>query len=112
MSPWAQTMVTIVCSVFASSGLWAFILAIWQSRRKKNDAESRMVRGLAHAKIIEVGSVYIKQGYISLEDYNEFVKYLYEPYEALGGNGTAKKIYEQVAKLPIAIDGHDDNEKG
>ena len=105
MSPWAQTMVTIVCSVFASSGLWAFILAVWQSRRKKNDAESRMVRGLAHAKIIEVGSVYIKQGYISLDDYNEFVKYLYEPYEASGGNGTAKKIYEQVAKLPISIDG-------
>lgn len=111
MSLWVQTIVTIVCSVFASSGFWAVVTIVIQKKdkeeqekRESEQALSNMVRGLAHAKIIELGEHYIVQGYVTIDDLNEFDHYLYQPYEALGGNGYAKKIYGQVLKLPIVVD--------
>lgn len=111
MNPWVQTIVTVVCAVFASSGFWAVVTMMIQKKGKAEQekceserALSNMVRGLAHAKIVERGEHYIMQGYITIDDLNEFDHYLYQPYEALGGNGYAKKIYGQVMKLPIVVD--------
>lgn len=111
MNPWVQTIVTIVGSVFASSGLWAFVSMLIQHKHDKDEAEdqtnvalSNMVRGLAHAKIVEVGTRFLKKGYVTFDDLDEFNHYLYKPYEALGGNGYAKKIWEQVSKLPVVLD--------
>lgn len=69
---------------------------------------AKMVRGLAHEHIVDVGRGFIKRGFITLEEFNEFTKYLYEPYSKLGGNGLAKKIYEEVASLPIVINDKND----
>lgn len=111
MNPWVQTIVTVVCSVFASSGFWAVITIMIQKKDKEEQEKSEseralanMVRGLAHAKIVELGTHFLKQGCVTLDDLNEFDHYLYQPYEALGGNGYAKKIYGQVMKLPIVVD--------
>ena len=60
-----------------------------------------MLRGLAHDRICYLGEVYIKQGYISKDDYENLHDYLYKPYEELGGNGTAKRIIDEVKKLPL-----------
>lgn len=110
MNPWVQTIVTVVCSVFASSGLWAFVTTVINNRKKKDDSEDerikdveKMVRGLAHAKIVEVGKCYLEQGRITLDDLDEFNHYLYCPYRAMGGNGYAKKVAEEVNKLPLDI---------
>lgn len=110
MNPWVQTIVTVVCSVFASSGLWAFVTTVINNRKKKDDSEDerikateKMVRGLAHAKIVEVGKRYLEQNRITLDDLDEFNKYLYYPYSAMGGNGYAKKVAEEVNKLPLDI---------
>lgn len=110
MNTWVQTIVTVVCSVFASSGLWAFVATVIDNRKKKVDSEDerievieKMVRGLAHAKIIEVGKHYLEQSRITLDDLNEFNHYLYCPYSAMGGNGYAKKVAEEVNKIPLDI---------
>lgn len=110
MNPWVQTIVTVVCSVFASSGLWAFVTTVINNRKKKDDSEDeriegieKMVRGLAHAKIVEVGKRYLEQNRITLDDLDEFNHYLYYPYSAMGGNGYAKKVAEEVNKLPLDI---------
>lgn len=110
MNPWVQTIVTVVCSVFASSGLWAFVTTVINNRKKKDDSEDerikaieKMVQGLAHAKIVEVGKHYLEQGHITLDDLDEFNQYLYCPYSAMGGNGYAKKVAEEVNKLPLNI---------
>ena len=110
MSHFADTIVTVICSVFASSGLWTFITAAINSRRNKNNSESKrieliekMTRGLAHAKIVDVGEQYLEDKHISLDDLDDFNHYLYFPYSAMGGNGYAKKIAEEVNKLPIDI---------
>lgn len=94
-------ILTIVGSVFASTGFWAFVTYLIQRRDKKVSTEGKMLRGLAHDRICYLGETYIKQGFISKDDYENLHDYLYVPYETLGGNGTAKRIMEEVKKLPL-----------
>ena len=96
-----DTIVTIIIAVFGSTGFWALITAIWQAKTKKKSAESRMLRGLAHDRICELGSRYLRQGDITKDEFENFYEYLYIPYHDLGGNGTAEKIVEDVKRLPM-----------
>ena len=96
-----EIIIAIIVSVFGSTGFWALLTAIWQSQTKKKSAESRMLRGLAHDRICELGSRYLKQGYITKDQYENLHDYLFIPYHDLGGNGTAEKITEDVKRLPI-----------
>lgn len=97
----SEIILTIVCSVFASTGFWAFMTAVIQNREKMVSVEGRMLRGLAHDRICYLGEKYIQQSYISRDDFENLHDYLYKPYEELGGNGTAKRIMEEVKKLPL-----------
>ena len=97
MEPWLQMVVTIVCAVIASSGFWAFI----QRKNENKDVKSQMLIGLAHDRIIFLGMKYIERGWISQDEYENLRDYLYQPYEKLGGNGSAQKVMIEVNKLPI-----------
>ena len=97
MDTWVAILITAVASVLASSGFWAFIM----KRTEKNDAEARMLVGLGHDRIIELGLKYIQRGWITEEEYENLNDYLYKPYEELGGNGSAKRIMAEVNRLPI-----------
>lgn len=97
-------MVTIVCSVVASSGFWAFVQHCWS----KNDATTRLLIGIAHDRIMALGTHYIHRGSITPDEYENLRKYLYEPYHEAGGNGTASKIMMEVDKLPIRSAESDD----
>ncbi len=101
MENWFQMVVTIVCSVIASSGFWSFL----QVRREKKDARTKMLIGLGHDRILCLGMRYIERGYITRTEYDNLNNYLYKPYIAMGGNGTAQKIMKEVEELPI----HSDN---
>ena len=92
-----QMVVTIVCAVFASGGFWAWR----QSVADKHDAKTQMILGLGHDRIVYLCKEFIKQGYISPDDYENLHDYLYKPYEKMGGNGSAKRLMEEVKKLPI-----------
>lgn len=94
-------IVSIVGAVFASTGFWAFLTFLIQRKDKKDSAESQMLKGLGYDRIIYLGSCYIKQGYITKDDYENLHDYLYTPYKILGGNGTAEKIMKEVEKLPL-----------
>lgn len=99
-----EVILTIVASVFASTGFWAFVTTLLQRRDSKNDKktlEGKMLKGLAHDRICYLGELYIKKGYISKDDYENLHDYLYIPYKELGGNGTAERIMKEVDKLPI-----------
>lgn len=97
MSNLVTTIVTVACSVIASSGFWAFILA----KSTKNTARDEMLMGLAHDRIIQLGSSYIERGYITRDEYENLIDYLYKPYAKLGGNGTGEKVIEDVKRLPL-----------
>lgn len=92
-----QILVTIILSVFSSSGLWAFI----QSRRDKKDARNELLVGLAHDRIISLGMNYIERGEITRDEYENLHDYLYVPYQKMGGNGSAARVMAEVEKLKI-----------
>ena len=92
-----QTLVTIVCAVLASSGFWAWL----QKKDDKKSLQSQMLIGLAHDRIVSLGMSYIERGWITKDEYENLRDYLYEPYKALGGNGSAKRVMEGVNKLKI-----------
>lgn len=97
MDVWVQVAVPLVVAVLTSSGLWAVVA----KRVDKGDAERKMLVGLAHDRIIHLGMVYIDRGYITQDEYENLNDYLYAPYEKIGGNGSAKRVMEEVRKLPI-----------
>lgn len=97
MEKWLQMILTIVCSVIASSGFWAYI----QKRSERKDVKTQMLVGLAHDRIIYLGMIYIERGWITQDEYENLYEYLYKPYEKMGGNGSAKRVIEEVNRLPI-----------
>lgn len=99
-----QPIVTIVCAVFASSGLWAYLTARHDRKAKKdekNDARNAMIMGLGHDRIISLCEKYIERGYVSSDEYENLYEWLYKPYQELGGNGTAKRLMAIVDNLPM-----------
>jgi hypothetical protein len=84
-------------TVIASSGFWAFLAA----RKIKTSAVTRLLMGLAYDKIASKGMEMINHGCVTQHEYEEFRRYLYEPYRELGGNGTAEKIMIEISKLPF-----------
>ena len=97
MEPWIQGVLTVVVTVLACNGFWAFL----QSRRDKKDAKTKMLLGLGHKDIVQDAMKYIERGWISKDEYEDLDKYLYQPYLAMGGNGTAERLMTEVRKLPI-----------
>lgn len=97
MDQWLTAIVTIVCSVLASSGFWALI----NSRSESKNAHTKALLGLLHDKIMTRGQEFINAGEISMDDYNDFFKYFYDPYRALDGNGTGERMANEIRKLPI-----------
>lgn len=62
-----------------------------------------MLIGLAHDRIIYLGLKYIERGWITKDEYENLIDYLYVPYDKLGGNGSAQRIINEVKKLPIKV---------
>lgn len=89
--------VAILVSFLGSTGLWAF-LSKWLDNRS---AQSKLIVGLAHDRIVYLGMQYIDRGWITRDEYENLHDYLYVPYEKMGGNGSAKRVMMEVDKLPI-----------
>lgn len=103
-------IVSVVCAVFASTGFWAFLTHVLQKKQTKETAESQMLKGLAHDRICHLGKVYLKNGYITHDDYKNLHVYLYLPYKKLGGNGLTDKIMKEVERLPLTEQEDENNE--
>ncbi len=109
MDQWIQIIVTVACSVIASSGFWAYMT--WFMDRK--DIKTEMLIGLGHDRIVYLGMCYINRpngGWITQDEYENLYQYLYRPYEKMGGNGSAKRIMNEVNKLPIRKSSYEMNE--
>ena len=97
METWLQMAITVICSVLASSGFWAWMV----NRKDRKDAKTKMILGLGHDRIVVLSVKYIERGWITQDEYEDLNKYLYSPYREMGGNGTAEKLMTEVRKLPI-----------
>ncbi len=101
---WLPIVASIVVAAFGSTGLWQLV----QRKLDKKDVRTRMLLGLGHDRIMDLGMRYIEQGYITRSEYENLHKYLYKPYKEMGGNGTAERLMTEVKKLPIKRDTYDD----
>lgn len=97
MPAWLSVLLTAVASVLASTGFWTFL----QTRFNKNSLTRKMLLGLAHDRIIELSLEYIERGGVTHEELENLLDYLYDPYEKMGGNGSAKRLVEAVKTLPV-----------
>lgn len=95
--PFLEMAITVVTAVIASSGFWAYL----QKRSEKKDLKTRVLIGLAHDRIMLLGAHYLERGFITPDEYENLNDYLYEPYVAMGGNGSAKLMMEKVRKLEV-----------
>ncbi len=92
-----QIVVPVIISFIASSGFWLFI----GNEKERKSLQTELLLGLAHDRILSLGMSYIERGWISQDEYENLNVYLYKAYEALGGNGSAKRIMQEVDNLPI-----------
>ena len=96
-NPLLDIVLAIFLSVLGSSGMWAWIM----KRSERKSATSRLLLGMAHDRIVYVGKTYLHRGFLTLDEYEDFMKYLVEPYSEFGGNGLAEKIVNEVKNLPV-----------
>lgn len=100
-------IIETIIVAFTSSGFMSVILYLIQRHDKKKEREemnetgqSRVLRGLAHDRILFLTDNYIKRGAITAKEKSN-LKYLYQPYHDIGGNGDCETGYEACDKLPI-----------
>lgn len=117
MDPWLHTIITIIGSVIASSGFWAWLQyqdskkdTIQKALAKQQKAMIDVLIGLGHDKIMYLGGKYCKRGYVTHSEYENLYTYIYLPYKALNGNGSADKMIEQVNKLELRENVHFEKE--
>ena len=97
MDELVKTAVTILITLIGSAGFWSYL----DARRAKKSASTRLLIGIAHDRITFLGMKYVERGYITRDEYENLNDYLYEPYAEAGGNGSAKRVMEEVRKLPL-----------
>lgn len=108
-----QLIITIVTSMMASSGLWALVLAVYQRRqdakndaKKADSAERKMLLALAHDRIYYLCEQFLAEQAAGSRDHIDTDEYrnlqiLYDGYKGLGGNGTCKRLFDEVSKIPV-----------
>jgi hypothetical protein len=91
-----------VTALLGGSGIWAWAKA----KSERGDAEDRLLLQVAKNQLVYQGRKYLKRGYITMDEYEEYESE-FKVYEALGGNGLARRVFKQVDDLPILPNGID-----
>jgi hypothetical protein len=99
-----------IITAVTSSGFTSLIIYLLQRHDKKVDketendsAQSRMLLGLGHDKILYLTDKYVKRGAITLKEKRN-LKFLSTPYFDLGGNGDCEIGCDACFKLPVVSD--------
>lgn len=98
-----ENVITLLVAVFASTGFWSlvqYIIGIVKEKKSGDSSEKKLLVALAHDKICYLSKQFLKDGEISQDDYDNLAQ-IVEPYIEAGGNHLAKKMWEEVQKLPI-----------
>lgn len=91
----------MLVGIFGSTGFWMFV----QSRSNKKSIETQMLLAIAFIGVKMSCKFCIDRGYADTEEIEDIEKYLYEPYKAMGGNGTAELLMDKVKALPNKPEG-------
>lgn len=99
MSPGMQMALTIITSVLASGGLWAFIQNAVIKHQENRSAVAEGVQCLLRYRIIAICKEQEDLGYCSEDDKTD-LEHMYKAYANLGGNDVAHEYYDKVMALP------------
>lgn len=94
-----KTIMLVIGAILASNGFWSFLISVFNIET----AERKLIKGIAHDRIIHLCDKYMKRGnWITADEYDNLYTYLWLPYSACKGNGTAEKAVMDVQqKLTI-----------
>ena len=102
-----EPILSLISVAIGSSGLSAIVIAIlnhhWAKKKNssgKLDALVEAQKVLMIDRVRYLGSSYIHEGEISLED-KENLTEMYQAYKSLGGNGHLSTIMSEVERLHI-----------
>lgn len=91
----------IALAIFASTGFWQFVINVYNLHKQKESKYDKLILGVAYHIIRQECEGYMVRGELTMDEYTDLKKYLYEPYKAMGGNGTCEKLMKEIEKLPI-----------
>lgn len=92
----------LITTVLSGPGIWAWA----KTRTQRNDSEDKLLLQVAKNQLVAQGREYLNRGYITMDEYEEY-EAEYQVYFDLGGNGLARRIFEQVDELPMMPNGID-----
>lgn len=95
-----EILITIAVAVFASTGFWSFLGDWIKTRYGKRTVLDRLVLGIAHDRIHFLCTQHLRKGWVTPDEYDT-LQSIVTPYLEMGGNGSGKRLYEEVKKLPI-----------
>ena len=98
----AEMVNPAITALLGSSGIWMWM----KTKTDRNDSEDRLLLAIARSQLVEQGREYLKRGYITMDEYEEYEDQ-YKMYSNLGGNGLARRIFKQVDDLPMMPSGID-----
>jgi hypothetical protein len=96
-----ELLFALILAIFGCTGFWTFLNNYVQSKSVAKTTERKALLGLLHENLVTKCSEYIERGHITKDEYEDLRRYIYEPYAALGGNGTGERLMGEVNKLPI-----------
>lgn len=91
-----------ITALLGGSGIWAWATA----KADHNNNAARLLLSVSRNQLITLGRSYIERGYVTMDEYEEY-EAEYQIYSALGGNGLARRVFEQVDSLPMMPNGID-----
>lgn len=83
-------------TLLGAPGLWAFM----KSKTNHNNNAIKLILSVSRNQLVALGREYIERGYVTMDEYEEYESE-YQIYSSLGGNGLARRIFEQVDELPM-----------
>lgn len=109
-----EMVINTIITVITSSSVIGFIQYLISRHDDKKDKQRAQIEqlqesidklqdaimGQGHDRLVHTCKGFLDDGEISIEDYNDLKTYLYDPYIALGGNGTGEEYFNLVKDLP------------
>lgn len=86
-----------------------YIVWLLKQQKKDRDANSKGTMLLLRVQLIEYHDKYMKLGEIPSYAYDNFVE-MYNAYHALGGNGMATKMYDEIQSIRLKNGGKENSD--